>query len=339
MLIATKTAVTGTTQLASDKSGAVLKVGVSVTAEGGSTPPTGEVVVSAGSDSCNAWVHGASGGTVSTGTCDIYGLSTGTVSVTAAYKGASDWSDSSTADGTSVTLNDGPAITSSTPPEKTSVGASYTFTFTASGTPAPTFTLDAPKWLTIDGTSGVVSGTVPSGISKFTYSVTATNSEGKATAGPYTVAVSPNASTTDVVASLSCSKSVNIDGSGKCSLTVTNNGSATAYDATAQIKLPWQLKASCGQTEGWFGNGGTCKSNVTWKIKSLAAGASQVEKLTFSVNQGGYSSGYGKSHKAENVTVKGTATTDSQSASTSSTTVTIHPKKSNGGSGIGGWLW
>jgi hypothetical protein len=344
MLLATTTAVTGTTQLTSEKSGAVLKVGVSVTAGGGSKAPTGDVVVSAGSDNCTASVHGANGGTVSTGSCDIYGLSTGTVSVTAAYKGAGDWSASSTASGTSVTLNGAPAITSGAPPTTTSVGASYTFTFTASGTPAATFTLDGPKWLTINSTSGAVSGTVPSGIKSFKYSVTATNSAGTATGGPYKVTVSQNASATDVVASLSCSKSVNINGSGKCSLTVENDGSATAYAVTAQVKLPSQLRADCGQTEGWFGNGGTCKGTVSWKISSLAAGASKVEKLTFTANQGGYSSSYGKTHSTDKVTVKGSATTDAQSASISSTTVTIHAKKRSSGSGSGsgggiGWLW
>ncbi len=94
-----------------------------------------------------------------------------------------------------------PVITSAAPPTSTVTGTAYGFTFTASGNPAPTFALatGAPAWLSINSTTGVLSGTVPAGITTFTYSVVASNGvTPTATAGPFTVAVSsPPTFTTD----------------------------------------------------------------------------------------------------------------------------------------------
>jgi hypothetical protein len=94
-----------------------------------------------------------------------------------------------------------PVITSAAPPTSAVTGTAYGFTFTASGNPAPTFALatGAPAWLSINSTSGALSGTVPVGITTFTYSVVASNGTApNATAGPFVVAVSsPPVFTTD----------------------------------------------------------------------------------------------------------------------------------------------
>jgi hypothetical protein len=254
MLIATKTVVTGSSQQANDSLGAVLQVDVQVTAEGGTTGPTGDVIVNAGpSNNCAASLTATAGSTVSTGSCDVHNLSDTTYSVYAAYRGSDNWSQSTTSSDTSVTL------TSSTSP-------------------------------------------------------------------------------TDVVSSLSCSKSVNIGGSGNCALTVTNDGSSTAAGVTAGIKLPSALSVrSCGRGGGWgwlTGRGGGCSvkgGTTSWNVGSLAAGAAKTEKLSFTANQGGYGSGYGHSHRWNSVTVKGAATTSSQSPSASKATVVIHPRS--------GWFW
>ncbi len=53
-----------------------------------------------------------------------------------------------------------PTITSATPPGLAYEGTGYSHTVTASGHPAPTFSLSgAPAWLTINATSGLLSGT------------------------------------------------------------------------------------------------------------------------------------------------------------------------------------
>jgi PKD repeat protein/flagellar hook assembly protein FlgD len=82
------------------------------------------------------------------------------------------------------------AITSGPPPAEATVGAPYTFSFTASGSPAPTFALASgrlPDGLTLDA-AGKLSG-APTTAGTYTFSVTATNPAGTATGGPYTITV------------------------------------------------------------------------------------------------------------------------------------------------------
>jgi DNA-binding beta-propeller fold protein YncE len=67
----------------------------------------------------------------------------------------------------------------------------YYYEFGAYGVPTPTYKLDggAPSWLVINHTTGQVGGTLPAGVTTFTYSVVASNSTGSTTAGPFTVTV------------------------------------------------------------------------------------------------------------------------------------------------------
>jgi uncharacterized repeat protein (TIGR01451 family) len=142
----------------------------------------------------------------------------------------------------------------------------------------------------------------------------------------------------DVASSLSCSHSVTVGRSGKCTLTVTNNGSSTATGITASVTLPSRLSTrSCGHGWGWgwlSNRGGGCSlkgNTATWTISSLAAGASKAETLNFSASQNGYAYGYGHHHRWNSVTVWGSADTSSQSASNSKATVVIYPRS--------GWFW
>ncbi|HUR58776.1 MAG TPA: putative Ig domain-containing protein, partial [Opitutaceae bacterium] len=75
----------------------------------------------------------------------------------------------------------GPVITSA-PPTAGTLGVAYTHTYTANGTPAPTFSVTSgalPTGLTLDGVSGLLSGT-PSAAGPFTGVVSATNTSGSA---------------------------------------------------------------------------------------------------------------------------------------------------------------
>ena len=76
-------------------------------------------------------------------------------------------------------------------PKSAPVGSSYSALATAlGGYPASTFALaGAPSWLSINVTTGVVSGTVPSGFSSFNYSVSASNLAGTTTSTATTVIV------------------------------------------------------------------------------------------------------------------------------------------------------
>ena len=91
-----------------------------------------------------------------------------------------------------ITVQSGPVFVLDSPPLTATSGQAYDYTFTASGTPAPTYTLaaGAPSWLTVHPATGELTGTPPSGTTSFSYAVTATNPQGAATAGPFAVTVS-----------------------------------------------------------------------------------------------------------------------------------------------------
>ena len=88
-----------------------------------------------------------------------------------------------------ITVDAKPAITSGAPPAG-SVGVSYDFAVTASGTPTPSFTLASgalPDGLALDQ-DGRLHGT-PTREGSYTFSVSAQNRAGSATAGPYTMVI------------------------------------------------------------------------------------------------------------------------------------------------------
>jgi hypothetical protein len=85
-----------------------------------------------------------------------------------------------------------PTTVSVAGPTSTNAGDSYTATASAPGaTPPPTFTLvsGAPSWLSVDASSGDVSGSPPSGTTSFAYQVTATNRAGSASSAVQSVTV------------------------------------------------------------------------------------------------------------------------------------------------------
>lgn len=92
--------------------------------------------------------------------------------------------------GTFGTISTSPEITSAAPPSAT-VGTPYTHTITATGTPAPTFTVTTgslPPGLQLDTTSGVISGT-PTTSGSFTFTVTASNGTAPDSTATYTLTI------------------------------------------------------------------------------------------------------------------------------------------------------
>lgn len=87
-----------------------------------------------------------------------------------------------------------PTITSGAPTTAT-VGQPYSYTVTATGTPSPTFTATGlPAGLTLDGTTGVVSGT-PTAPGSSTVTITASNGNAPDTTTTVTITVRPAAPT------------------------------------------------------------------------------------------------------------------------------------------------
>jgi hypothetical protein len=170
-----------------------------------------------------------------------------------------------------------PVFTVDTPPATATAGQLYGYPFVASGTPAPAYALTSgsPGWMSIDTATGTIAGTVPPGITSFSYSVTATNTAGTATAGPFTVTVTAASVKADLAARLSCPASLKLAGTGTCTLTVTNRGPAAASKVIAAVALPAALAETACST------GCTRHANVySWTASTLADGASATYTVT-----------------------------------------------------------
>jgi hypothetical protein len=248
---------------------------VHVSVTGSSGTPTGSVTVSdqATPTAHTCIIHSLTGGT---GSCQLTEPA-GTYTLKASYAGDTTYAVSS---GTrSVTVDASPQFTTDSPPLTATGGAPYSYTFVASGTPQPTYTLGrgAPRWLSIGSSSGLLTGTVPPGTTSFQYSVIASNRAGRATAGPFNVTVprTPPARA-DLSVRLVCSGQVRLHKIGGCTLTVKNNGPAAATRVTTAISLPPGL-GKVGCSAGCSGRGNV----VTWNDGTLNNGASATHQVAF----------------------------------------------------------
>jgi hypothetical protein len=239
-VVGTMTTITGTMQTPTGN-GTTLNVQVAVTAGSGTVWPAGTVEVSAGPGGCPITLAQQGSSATGVGNCSIASLGGGTYKVTATYEGSASFGSSSTQE--RVTIGSAPMFVADSPPLTALGGQVYSYTFHAEGFPAPGYALDqgAPGWLHINPGRGTVWGTVPNGVSSFSYSVTASNSLGSATAGPFTVWVKQ--ARIDIDTHLSCTSKVFTGTRGNCTLWVTNNGNSRAPDVTALIALPSQLRA------------------------------------------------------------------------------------------------
>jgi uncharacterized repeat protein (TIGR01451 family) len=182
-----------------------------------------------------------------------------------------------------ITVDQAPAFVLDTPPLTATTGQPYDYTFTASGTPAPAYTLTgAPSWLSVNAATGEVTGTPPAGTTTFSYSITATNTAGTATAGPFTITVTKPSPNADISAALACPTTMTAGGTGTCTLTVANAGPATATKVVAAILLPPALsELSCT-------GGCTRHANAfTWALPSLAPATTATFSITLQASKTG----------------------------------------------------
>jgi sugar lactone lactonase YvrE len=144
--------------------------------------PAASFSVTSGSLPAGLSLNTSSG--VLSGTPTTTGVSTFTVSAANVF-------GSVTSASISITVQSVPAFTADSPASSVSEGVSYSYTFTASGSPAPTFSVSAgslPTGLSLNSSTGVLSGT-PSATGSFTFTVGATNAAGGASSGSITMAV------------------------------------------------------------------------------------------------------------------------------------------------------
>lgn len=244
-------------------------VAVSVSVTNG-TNPLGTFSVAGAGGSCTGNLYGGTfgmpGNGSGSGRCTIQNVGPGTYSLTASYDGA-------TGTGSVTVPTSGPTpgptqggnapVFTADSPSTSMNGQSFSYQFQA--TNSPSFQLvGGPSWLSISN-SGMVSGNVPNGINSFSFSVKAWNNWGFATAGPFNIFFHHNFfnfAETNLHTSLSCTSPVFNGGRGSCTLWVNNSnqnffwgpgqynqnfGQNFASDVTAQISLPWQLRAQyCG---------------------------------------------------------------------------------------------
>ena len=263
---------------------------ISFTAPGTGTVGGSATLTAAGGGSGNPVVFSVDPSS-GTGVCTVSGTNGSTVNYTAAgscvidanQAGNAGYSPAPQATGT-ITVNEAPAFVIDSPPTTATAGQLYDYTFTASGTPAPTYALSpgAPSWLSVNTSTSEVSGTPPVGTTTFSYSVTATNPVGTATAGPFTITVTNSAASADLSAALSCPASLTVGGTGTCTLTVANNGPAAASKVIAALALPAALsQVSCS-------SGCIRHANVdAWTLTSLASGASAKFSVTVKASRAG----------------------------------------------------
>jgi uncharacterized repeat protein (TIGR01451 family) len=248
---------------------------LSATGGGSGNPVVFSVDSTSGSGVCT--VSGTNGTTVSY-------LAAGSCVIDANQAGNADYAPAPEVTQT-ITVTGGPAFVTDSPPLTATVGQAYDYTFAASGTPAPTYALaaGAPSWLSIDASTGEVTGTPPSGTTSFSYSVTATNADGTATAGPFTVTVTATTSgKADISAALSCPATMTVGDTGTCTLTVANAGSVAAGTVEAGVRLPAALSevsctADCARHRNVF----------TWTLTALASGTSAQFTITVKANAAG----------------------------------------------------
>ena len=225
------------------------------------------------------------------GVCTVSGTNGSTVTYTAAGSCVIDANQAGNAGYAAapqvtqtITVNQAPAFVLDSPPTAATTGQPYDYTFQASGTPAPTYALasGAPSWLSVNASTGEVTGTPPSGTTSFSYAVTAANVAGTATAGPFTVTVTKPSPNADISATLTCPASLTVGGTGTCTLTVANAGPATASKVIAAIALPAALsETSCSP-------GCARHANIyTWTLASLASGTSAKFTITVKASRTG----------------------------------------------------
>ena len=148
-----------------------------------------------------------------------------------------------------------PVFTASTPPATATVGAAYTYTFTASGDPAPTFSIASgalPAGLSLNTTNGVLSGT-PTAAGAATFTVAAANG------------VSPDAVTPSRTITVNPAQSAD----GTQAAVVFGWGPVVTGDEFSYTGAPNSLKWGVYNSPGHAGNG--IRSPNAWSVDGSVA--------------------------------------------------------------------
>jgi hypothetical protein len=166
--------------------------------------------------------------------------------------------------------------------------------------PAPT----SPAWVAVTGAgSGCTAMVGASGtggcsvrhVAAGTYTLTASYGGSTSAGFPVTIAGTPSTPPyrqhhnefVDLSTYLSCTSPVYTGQRGRCTLDVTNSGQNSAQGVTAQIALPYQLRADyCGYSN-WFSYGCSISGNTASEnLGTLYAGQTRELTVTFTADNG-----------------------------------------------------
>jgi kumamolisin len=187
------------------------------TLAGGSTLPNGITLVSTGTLS---------------GTPTQSGVFTGTVT-------ASNGVSPSATQAYTLTINQPPAFTDGPPTSTTTVNTAYTFSYTASGFPAPTFSVTSgslPSGLSLSSTGSITGTTTLAG--SYTGTVTASNNISPDATQAFTIAVD------QAPAFTSAPVNATVDNISSASFTLTTSGYPAASFTVTSGSLPAGLTLS-----------------------------------------------------------------------------------------------
>jgi uncharacterized repeat protein (TIGR01451 family) len=167
-----------------------------------------------------------------------------------------------------------PGLTADTPATALPINAPYSYTFTASGDPAPTFKLASgklPTGLTLSP-SGVLSGTPTVG-GKFSFTVSASNGYGVPAVSP-SITITVYAAT-DMSVKITGPATAKVGATVTYTVTASNNGPANAGLINATFTLPPGASFVSAQNGGAYTNG-----VVSWTVAAIGSGSHTNLKLS-----------------------------------------------------------
>ncbi len=170
-----------------------------------------------------------------------------------------------------------PAFVNQSAPPTAAVGTAYSYTYTSTGDPAPTYTLASgslPPGLTIAST-GTLSGT-PTTAGTYSFTIQAANGTGTPAVSPtQSITVSGPTTSADMQMILTGPASVKVNGTAVYGVAAKNLGPNTATNVQAILTLPSDLQVTTVPTGVTFSNG-----QLIMTIASLASGADMKFQVT-----------------------------------------------------------
>ena len=170
-----------------------------------------------------------------------------------------------------------PAFVNQSAPPTAAVGTAYSYTYTSTGDPVPTYTLASgslPPGLTIAST-GALSGT-PTTAGTYSFTIQAANGTGTpAVSTTQSITVSAPTASADMQMILTGPASVKVNGTAVYGVAAKNLGPNTATNVQAILTLPSDLQVTTVPTGVTFSNG-----QLIMTIASLASGADMKFQVT-----------------------------------------------------------